>query len=130
MASNLDLIKKGYEDFTRGDVQAATEPWTDGFVWDGPGTDELPGGGQHESKEASLRALQEAVGAWDEFSLVVDELHADGDTVIALGHNDVTKGEQSDRLPWVHIWRLKDGRAERLQLLTDTLRAARLLGRV
>jgi ketosteroid isomerase-like protein len=130
MASNLDLIKKGYEDFTRGDIQAATENWTDGFVWDGPGTNELPGGGQHESKEASLRALQEAVGAWDEFALTVDELHEDGDTVIGLGHNDVTKDGQSDRLPWVHVWRLKDGRAERLQLLTDTLRAGRLLGRV
>jgi ketosteroid isomerase-like protein len=129
MANNLELIKKGYEDFARGDVQAATELWADDFVWDGPGSEDLPGGGRHTGKPVAMRVLEGAVGVWDEFSLSVDELHEDGDTVIALGHNDVTKDGNSDRLPWVQIWRLNDeGRVQRLQLLTDTLRVARLLG--
>jgi ketosteroid isomerase-like protein len=128
MAGNVDVLKKGYEDFNRGDIQAATEPWPDDFVWEGPNAQELPGAGVHEGKEAALQALQEAVGNWDEFRLVVDELVGDGDTIVALAHNEVSKGGNSAKLPVVHIWRFRDGNPTRLQILTDTLQAARLLG--
>ena len=49
--------------------------------------------------------------------------------MVVLGHTDVTKGDRSASLPVVHIWRLDgDGNVTRLQILTDTLESARLLG--
>jgi hypothetical protein len=30
-----------------------------------------------------------------------------GDTVVVLGHTDLAKGERSERLPVVHIWRYR-----------------------
>jgi hypothetical protein len=49
--------------------------------------------------------------------------------VVVLAHTDVTKGDRSARLPVVHIWRVRgDGQVSRLQILTDTLESARLLG--
>ena len=46
-----------------------------------------------------------------------------------LGHTDLAKGERSERLPVVHIWRYRgDEEICRLQILTDTLQSARLLG--
>jgi ketosteroid isomerase-like protein len=128
MAGNLEVLKQGYDDFNRGDIEAASAPWSDDIVWDGPNSTELPGGGRHEGKQAFLETLQRAVGAYDEFSLGVDEFVGDGDTIVVLAHQRVAKGGNSAELPVVHIWRFEDGAAVRLQLLTDTHQAAQLLG--
>ncbi len=77
---------------------------------------------------AALQALQQAVGAWDEFNLTIDEMVGDGDTVVALGHTENRKGDQSVKAPVVHIWRFSGDTPQRLQILTDTLQSARALG--
>lgn len=128
MSANLDTLKQGYEAFAGGDVQGATESWSDDFTWQGSNSTDMPGGGEHQGKEAALAVLQKAVGAWEEFSLHMDEFYEGGDTVVALGHSHIKKGGQAAQAPVVHIWRFRDGEACRLQILTDTLQAARLLG--
>ena len=129
MAANLDTLKQGYEAFSKGDIETATENWADNIVWEGPNSDDVPGGGEHEGKDASLQTLQEAVGAWDEFSLSMDEFFEGADTIVVLGHAKAKKGEQSAETPIVHIWRFDDdGKVKRFQSLTDTLQSARMLG--
>ena len=129
MAANADALRERYERFSQGDLERALDLWTDDFVWDGSGSSELPGSGQHQGKQQAIEVLQQAVGAWDSFSLTPDEFIEQGETVVVLGHTDVTKGDRSARLPVVHIWRFRgDGQVTRLQILTDTLESARLLG--
>ncbi len=128
MADNLEVLRKGYSDFSNGDIGAATEPWPDDFVWEGPNAQELPGSGRHEGKQAARQALESAVGAWDSFRLEIDEYVGDGDTIVALGHNEASKGDKSTKSPVVHIWRFEDGTPKRLQILGDTLQIARALG--
>jgi ketosteroid isomerase-like protein len=129
MAGNVEILKKGYEDFSKGDIDSALEPWPDDFVWDGGDTD-LPGGGVHESKDEARQTLERAVGAWDKFQLTVDEIHeGDNDTVFALGHTDVSKDGKDARLPVVHVWRFEGGQPKRIQILTDTYTSAKLLGK-
>ncbi len=128
MAGNQDILKQGYEAFGNGDIEAATEPWPQDFVWDGGSSTELPGGGEHKGKEDALQTLQKAVGSFDKFELHIDELVGDGDTVVALGHTHLEKGGNSAQLPVVHVWRFANGTPQRLQILTDSLQSARLLG--
>ena len=131
MAANLDNLKQGYEAFSKGDIETATENWADDIVWQGPNSEELPGGGEHEGKDAAIQTLQEAVGAWDEFSLSADEFFEGEDTAVVLGHVNVKKGDESAEVPVVHIWRFNDDdKIERFQSLTDTLQSARMLGAV
>ena len=67
--------------------------------------------------------------AWDKFELSADEFLEQGDTVVVLGHTDLAKSERSERLPVVHISRYRgDEEICRLQILTDTLQSARILG--
>ena len=89
---------------------------------------DLPGGGKHQGKEEALQTLQKAVGSWDEFSLSMDEFVEDGDTVVALGHSNVKKGDKSAELPVVHILRFDGDQLKRLQILTDTHEANKVLG--
>src|SRR3954462_12277374 len=129
MAGRIDQMRQRYEEFNQGDIESATQDWADDFVWQGSNSTDLPGGGEHQGKDEALSAMQGAVGAWDEFKLSADEFFEDGDTVVVLGHTEVKKGDQTARLPVVHIWRFRgDDEVCRLQILTDTLHRARRLG--
>jgi ketosteroid isomerase-like protein len=129
MAGKTEALKERYQRFSQGDLEGALDFWTDDFVWEGPTPSELPGSGRHEGKENAVGVLQQTVGSWDKFELTADEFIEQGDTVVVLGHSDVSKGDKSERLPLVHIWRYRgDEEICRLQILTDTYQTARLLG--
>ena len=123
---NIDTAKQAYQAFSSGDIESATSNWSDDMVWDGGGQD-LPGGGEHSGKQEAIQVLQKAVGSWDEFSLSMDEFLEDGDTVVALGHSQVKKGDSSAQLPVVHILRFDGDQLKRLQVLTDTHEANKIL---
>ena len=129
MAGKSDALRERYQRFSEGDLEKALDLWTDDFVWEGASESELPGSGRHEGKQAAIEVLQQTVGSWDTFELSADEFIEQGDTVVVLGHTNVSKGERSERLPIVHIWRYRgDDEICRLQILTDTLQSARILG--
>ena len=130
MAGNTDIVKQGYEAFSRGDTDAMAEMMTEDFTFEGPNAQELPGAGRHEGKDAALQAMASVPAAWDEFNLVPDEFFEQGDSVVVLAHSDVSKEGRSARIPVVHIWRIENGKASRLQALPDTLQGARTLGLV
>jgi uncharacterized protein len=129
MAERADRMRQRYQEFNQGDLDAALQDWADDFVWQGSNSTDLPGGGEHRGKDQAVQALQEAVGAWDSFELTADEFLEDGDTVVVLGHTDVTKGDKSDKAPVVHVWRWEGDQVKRLQILTDTYLTAQLLGK-
>jgi ketosteroid isomerase-like protein len=128
VGGKADAIRERYQRFSQGDLENAVDLLSDDFVWEGPNAEGLPGSGLHEGKDASIGVLQQVVGAWDTFELTADELFEDGETVVVLGHTDVAKDDRSGSLPVVHVWRFRGDEVIRLQLLTDTLESARLLG--
>jgi uncharacterized protein len=128
MAGHVDQMRQRYDEFNKGDLEAALSDWADDVVWQGSDSTELPGGGEHKGKDEAIKTLQEAVGAWDEFKLTADEFFEDGDTVVVLGHTEVKKDDRSAQVPVVHIWRWEGDEIKRLQILTDTLHSAQVLG--
>jgi ketosteroid isomerase-like protein len=128
VAGKVDAIRERYQRFSQGDLENALDLWSDDFVWEGGNAEGLPGSGTHEGKEAAIGVLQQVVGAWDTFELTPDEFFEEGDTVVVLGHTDVAKDDRSGSLPVVHVWRYRGDEIIRLQVLTDTLQGARMLG--
>ena len=88
----------------------------------------FPGRGGMKEDKRRLTPVQQTVGKWDKFELSADEFFEQGDTVVALGHIDAAKDDQSVRLPVVHIWRYRGEQICRLEIITDTLTIAKLLG--
>jgi len=127
MAGKTDALRERYERFSQGDLERALDLWTDDFVWEGDDSG-LPGSGRHQGKQAAIAVLQTAVGAWDTFVLTIDEFIEQGDTVVALGHTDVSKGDQSASLPVVHIWSYRGDQIYRFRAIVDTWQTGRLLG--
>ncbi len=128
MASNTEGLQEAYKAFAEGDADKASELFADDAVWEGPNSTELPGGGEHNGKDAIVELLKTVSGEWDEFNLTPDEFFENEDTVVVLLHADVKKGDQSGQLPTVHIVRFEDDEIKRFQVLTDTLLSAQLLG--
>ena len=120
MGQNTDTLKKGYEAFGNGDLDGALENFADDIRWEGSGSTKLPGNGVHEGKDAVRQSFIDTVSAFDKFTVEPDEFIEDGDTVVALGHGEVSKGGRSEKLPFVHIWRFEGGKVKRAQVLTDT----------
>jgi ketosteroid isomerase-like protein len=128
VAGKVDAIRERYQRFSEGDLENALDLWSDDFVWEGGNAEGLPGSGTHEGKDAAIGVLQQVVGAWDTFELTPDEFFEGDDTVVVLGHTDLAKDDRSGSLPVVHVWRYRGDEIIRLQVLTDTLESARLLG--
>jgi hypothetical protein len=127
MAGNVDTLKEGYAAFGRGDLEGALENFADDIRWEGANTKKLPGNGVHEGKEAVGRSFQETVSAWDKFTVEPDEFIEDGDTVVALGHGQLSKDGRDAQVPFVHVWRFEGGKVKRAQVLTDTAVAVEIL---
>jgi ketosteroid isomerase-like protein len=127
MGQNSDALKQGYERFGQGDIEGAMEVWHDDIRWEGSESTRIPGNGVHEGKQAVAQSLQDTVQAYDTFTVTPDEFIEDGDTVVTLGHTEASKGDRSEKLPFVHIWRFEGGKVKRAQILTDTAVAAELL---
>ena len=123
MADNTQILKDGYSAFANGDVQAATQNFADDMRWEGSNTDRIPGSGTHTGVDQIVQNVWAPIPeTWDDFSVTPDEFIEDGDTVIVLGHNDATAKStgKSVKVPFVHVWRFENGKAKRVQTLTDT----------
>ena len=131
MAENVETLKQGYEAYGRGDLEAVLANWTDDVKWEG-GNPDVPGGREYQGKDQVVQAFQEIGEAWDDFSVTPDEFVGEGDTVCVLGHVEGTAKASGERIksPFVHIYRFADGKVKRIQILGDTLTAARATGKV
>ncbi len=131
--SNVDTLKQGYEAFGRGDLDGATENFSDDIRWENPEAEQIPNSGVTTGRD-EVKALFAALGEhWSSFALTPDEFIDGGETVIVLSHAEATGKEtgKSVKLPWVHIWRFNsDGKVSEVQALTDTAMAADALGKL
>ena len=129
--SNVDTLKQGYEAFGRGDLDGASENFSEDIRWDNPEASQVPNSGVTTGKE-DVKSLFASLGEyWSSFALTPDEFIDGGDTVVVLSHVEATAKETGDsvKLPFVHIWRFgSDGKATEVQALTDTAKAAEALG--
>jgi ketosteroid isomerase-like protein len=122
MAENVDALKKGFDGFNQGDADAVAEVFQDDVTWEGPNTQDVPGGGTTEGKDKVLEMIGGIQEDWDEFQSTPDEFIDAGDTVIVLGHLTGKHKESGNEIktPFVHVWRMSDGKAKRIQALVDT----------
>jgi len=130
--SNTDVLKNGYEAYGRGDLDAATENWSDDIRWENPNAPQLPNPGVTEGKDDVRNQLMEFPNYWESFSVTPDEFVEQGDTVVVLGHTEAKAKETGNevKVPFVHVWRFSDGKAKEVLLLTDTALVADALGRL
>ena len=124
---NVETLRKGYEAFGKGDIDAAFENFSDDIVWKGLG-DSVPGGGTYNGKdEVKNQWLPEFAANYQDFRQDIEELIDAGDWVIVLGTSRATVGGQEIKSPFAHIWKYADGKAIEARFFGDTAQTLQAL---
>lgn len=109
-SENLDLIRRGYEAFGRGDIATVLQIFDPNINWHIPGRGPLSGDYHgHDEVIAFFTKTQELAAGT--FSIEIDDMLANAQRVVALCTVSAQRHGQHWSTPEVHVWRVADGRA-------------------
>jgi uncharacterized protein len=123
----LDL----YAAFARGDAASVLAMFDPGIVWNEaesiPYADRNPYVGPQQVAEGVFGRI---LADFDGFSVNVDKIVHEGDTVVALGryrgrHRSTGQGLDAQ---FVHVWTFRDGKIVQFQQYADTAQFVRVAG--
>ncbi len=130
MAENVEILRGAYAAFGRGDMEGVTDTWETDIEFTGPNSSRMPGAGPHRGKEEVARVFSGMRDRWEGLVLSPDEFVEQAGTVVVLGHMEGrARATGTDvKVPFVHVWRMREGKVRRGQALTDTAVVADALG--
>jgi hypothetical protein len=118
---NIKLVKKGYEAFAAGDIDAVMNLFDDNIEWVQPGDSAISGTyhGKAELGQFISRLAEKSTTATPHRFL------ADGDTVVMLGET-TADNETSEA---AQVFTLRNGKTVRVQGYADTALMERIFGK-
>lgn len=118
---NKELIRRGYEAFSNGDVETVMDLFDDDIEWVQPGQSAVSGTFHGKAE------VMDQLGQLAEKGLTVrlDQLIAEGDTVVAL--TDVTVGGETSRD--ADVFTIRDGKTVSARMHGDTALLERIYGK-
>jgi uncharacterized protein len=118
---NIEHVKKGYEAFAAGDIEALMGLLDDNIEWVHPGESAVSGTyrGKGEFREFLTRFAEKSTAVKPRRFL------ADGDTVVVL--SDVNAGNEKGQD--AEVYTIRDGKTVQAQVYTDTAMMERVFGR-
>jgi uncharacterized protein len=118
----VDLVKRSYEAFSRGDLDGVLGDMHPEIEWQQ--AQGLPHGGLYRGLDEVRRNIFEPLDEswWDGFTAVPDEFLEAGEQVVVLGRYRGTARESRKQLdvPFVHIWSVSGDKAVRFRQFLDT----------
>ena len=127
--SNIQTVQAAYEAFGRFDIDAVLAVLDPEIEWIEPELEGLPYGGIHHG----VKAVAEDVFAlipqtWEKVELQPEEWIDGGDTVVVIGQFSArAPGRQEGSWRFAHVWKMRDGKAVRVEPFIDTLAEQRAL---
>jgi uncharacterized protein len=117
---NVDAVRRVHEAFERGDIPGLLEMLADDVDWTVPET--LPWGGHYSGRDEVGGFFASLPDYLEELVVTPDELLDAGDTVVDVGHfgGRAKSGGRLDGVPFVFIWRMKDGKVTGFREYGDT----------
>ncbi|MGB9111372.1 MAG: nuclear transport factor 2 family protein [Acidimicrobiales bacterium] len=107
--SNVEVVRRGYDAFSKGDFAALGDVFADDVVWHvaGPG----PLAGDYEGRDAVYGLFAELMKQTDgNFRLDVHDVLANDDHAVALVTASGTRGGKSLESQNAHVFHMRDGR--------------------
>jgi len=119
MSKNVDVVQGLYASFARGDVPAVLAALDTGIDWNAPSS--VFGEKGHASGSDDVGRFFGELGSYfPELAVRPKECLDAGDAVVVLGHH-VGRGENGAfDADFVHVWRLRDGKATSFHEVADT----------
>ena len=122
--NNVELIKKGYQYFAEGNVEAVLDLFHPEMEWNEcKGFPYVTGDGLFIGPNAVVQNVFAKIPEnFDGFHIDVQELFGSGDKVVMLGHyKGVWKATGKEfKANAAHVWTVKDGKATHMFQAVDT----------
>jgi len=126
---NVDIIKRLYAAFARGDAGAVLATFDPAIIWNEAENFPYADGNPYIGPAAIAEGVFSRIATeWDNFEVRPAEFLDTDDTVVMLGRYHATykvTGAVLDAQV-VHVWRLRDGKVTGFQQYTDTAQAQRV----
>jgi uncharacterized protein len=114
---NVELLRRTYEAFGRGDIPAVMAAFADDIAWNTPAV--LPHGESTRGLDGVAGFFQRLASTWEEFGLEFDALFGSGDRVCVVGRATGTLDGVRTGYGFAHVWTVTDGACGRLDEFVD-----------
>ena len=124
---NIDLIKKPYEAFGKGDIDTIIDHLAGQLLWRFDAPSVIPYAGEHDTPDKVRKGFFGPLASTQrDYALRTDEFIAQDDKVIMVGGYGatVTATGKSFDLQLVHVWTIQNGKVKRFVNFTDTAKVA------
>jgi uncharacterized protein len=119
---NIDLVRRGYEAFGRGDLPGLLALLDDQIVWRTPGPPELPFAGTRRGPSGVEQFFQALTSVVDVERLETRQFIAQGDRVIVIG-DDTSRVKATGNAVdtrWTHVFTVRGERIVEFEEFGDT----------
>jgi uncharacterized protein len=125
---NVEIVRKGYEAWNRGDLDHIRGVTDDAFEW--REASEVPGAGTRRGRAEFDRYLRSFRRFWRQFEFEPVEIRDAGDRVLAvvIERGRSARSDVEVNQLFVHVWTLRDGKVVRLEGFYDEEAALRAAG--
>ena len=122
--SNLETLKKGYQDFAKGDVEAVTSVWQDDINWqECNGFPFIEGDGTFIGAKNIVEGVFAKIPEYfDGFNIEVSDFVDGGDRIVMVGYYTGTWKETGKKFKAqaAHTWTFKNGKVSNFFQAVDT----------
>ena len=124
---SVAVIRRAYDGFQRGDIEAVLDSMADDIEWETPTVTGIPFGGRRHGKAAVAEFFRQLTDAEDVQLFEPREFIAQGESVAVLGRyrGRVKATGRVAETPWIQIFTLRNGKITRFFELYDTAVAER-----
>jgi ketosteroid isomerase-like protein len=122
---NLEIIRRGYDAFARGDITGLLELFADEIEWKTPGPQDLPTAGTRRGREQVGQFFGTLDQVFEIQRFEPQTFLADGDRVVVLG-SETSRVKATGAVissDWTHAFRVRDGKVVEFQEYMDTAAA-------
>ena len=120
--ANIEIAKKAYADFGRGDIASILAVLADDALWITPG-EGIPTEGTRHGKAEVTAFFQAVADTWNFTAFEPREFVASGDTVVAIGSYAATARATGKSISseWTMVWKFRSSKVTHFREYTDTL---------
>jgi uncharacterized protein len=126
---NVDLARRGYEAFARGDLDAVFDELMHPEI-EAHDPPEVPDAAIYRGREAVRRDWEQTSDMFEDFSIDVEESFDRGDEVVVfLRFRGRGRGSDAGlEAPMAHVWTIREGKAIRLRQFLNRADALEAVG--
>jgi uncharacterized protein len=124
--SNVDIVRRGYEAFGRGDLDTLMTLFAEDISWVTPGPPEqLPTAGIRRGPQQVADFFQTLNTHFEVQQFTPRDFIAEGNKVVVIG-DEVARSRKTGRpinLAWCHVFEMRDGKVATFNEYFDTFAA-------